>query len=116
MTIEIPDRVDFQDKFAALMAANVSLITAGMAPSRDLSKQMIHEFLDQFVITTPAPAPRITAGYIVTVLPSGEIPYDFKGKFYDSISNAQLAVSVFIGEKGYGKTRDYEIKEVSYFG
>jgi hypothetical protein len=116
MTIEIPDRADFKAKFAALMAANVYLITAGIEPSRDLSKQMIDEFLNQFIMTTPAPAPTKSAGYVVTVLPSEEIPYGFKNNLYRSESDAQLAVSKFIGQMGYGRTSDYKIKEVSYFG
>lgn len=115
MTIEIPDRTDFADKFAALMAANVSLITAGVIPTRELSAQMIDEFLDQFIMTTPAPATPKSAGWIVTVLPSGTIPHDFKGSTFETYDDAHIAVRDFISDKGYGRVSDYSIVQAHYY-
>lgn len=116
MTAEITNLEEFKDKFAALMAANVSLITAGLEPSRELSSKIIDEFVMQFMATTPMPAPRISAGWIVTSLPLHTVPSDFKGNYYESRADAQLAVTKFIGSKSYGRTSDYDIKEVFYFG
>lgn len=115
MTIEITDRADFADKFAALMAANVSLITSGITPSRDLSSQMIDEFLDQFIMTVPAPAIPKSAGWIVTVLPSGDIPHDFKGSTFETYDDAHIAVRDFLSDKGYGRSKDYSIVKAHYY-
>lgn len=115
MTIEIRDRTDFADKFAALMAANVSLTTAGIEPSRDLSKQMIEEFLDQFVIATPMPATPKSAGFIITESHTGTIPFDFRGHLYNNEALALLGIENFLAGRDYGKISDYRIIEATYF-
>ena len=54
--IQITDREDFKDRFAALMAADISLIHAGIDPKSELIPDMIDAFLDQYEATTPKPA------------------------------------------------------------
>jgi hypothetical protein len=54
--IQISDRDDFKDKFAALMAADVSLMHAGIDPKSEVIPDMIDAFLDQFEAITPKPA------------------------------------------------------------
>lgn len=116
MTIEISDRNTFADKFAALMAANVSLITAGMEPSRDLSEKIIDEFLNQFLVATPMPAEPKTAGYIIVTPHNGEIPFDFRGHLYSNEALALLGIENFLAGRPYGKDSDYRIVKATYFG
>lgn len=52
--IQITDRQDFTDKFAALMAADISLIHAGIDPKSPLIPEMIDTFLEQFNKPEPA--------------------------------------------------------------
>ena len=116
MSYEITDRADFQDKFAALMASNVSLITAGLEPSRDLSEKMIEEFLNQFTMTTPAPAPSIRAGWVVVCEQTQYIPGDFRGQMFESGMDATLAITRWIAKTGRGRASAYGVREVTYFG
>lgn len=116
MTIEITDRAAFKDKFAALMAADVSLITAGIEPSRELSSQMIDEFLNQFTATTLAPAIPNSAGFVIVNGQTGYIPFDFRGKTYETIPDARLVITKFLSTKDYGNVNDYRVVEATYFG
>jgi hypothetical protein len=116
MTYEITDRTEFKDKFAALLASNVSLIAAGLEPSRDLSSQMINEFLNQFTIATPAPAIPLTAGYVVVCNQTGYIPGDFRGQLLETHWDADRAIKNWIVKTGRGKASAYGSREVTYFG
>lgn len=115
MTAEITNLEEFKDKFASLMAAQTALIASGIEPSPSLSSKIIDEFVQQFMIATPMPAQRASAGFVVTVLPTKQIPFDFKGDVFTTEHLAQEAVIRFNNERGYGTVNDYEIKEIFYF-
>lgn len=116
MTIEITNLEDFKGKFAHLMAANVNMISAGAPPSASLVSKMIDEFLPQFYVCTPAPAVPKSAGFVVVTADAGYIPFDFRGKTYETLPDAHLAVTRFLSTKDYGKPSDYRIVEATYFG
>lgn len=116
MTIEITDTDDFKDKFAALMASNVSLITAGLEPSRELSSKMIDEFLNQFIVATPAPAPTYRAGYVVVAEMTGYIPGYFQNVHFTSPDSARDAIREWVRSTGHGKESAYGVREITYFG
>jgi hypothetical protein len=116
MTYEITDRADFQDKFAALMAANVSLITAGLEPSTDLSSKMINEFLNQFTVATPAPATPMTAGYVIVENLTGWQTGKFRQRLFDSEEEALFALDNWVTETGHGTAGSYGVRKATYFG
>lgn len=117
MTLEITDRDDFADKFAALMASNVSLITAGLEPSRELSKSMVSEFLDQFEVTTPAPSPAprdCFAGYVIVSTVTGWVATNFAHSLYESADDAQKIIDQYLVVNGTPDAPYFEPRKVTF--
>lgn len=91
MTLEITDREEFKDKLAFLMAANVSMISAGAPPRAELAGDMIDEFLNQFVIATPAKS-TTPFGYVIRDRWDGRELDLFKDTFFDSEEAALASI------------------------
>lgn len=105
--IQITDREDFTDKFAFLMVANVSMISAGAPPRAELAEQMVNHFLDQF--DKPAPKTDHTRngdtpyGYVIRDRWDGrEIP-DFKDSFYLSEEAAIASIDQAYARPDYNE-------------
>jgi len=82
--IEIYDRAEFKDKFAHLMAADISLMQSGIDPKSDIMSRVIDAFLDQFKAATPARAETAPYGWIIRDRwDNREIPA-FAGVLYES--------------------------------
>ncbi len=116
MTIEITNLEDFKDKFAALMAANVNMISAGAPPSASLVSKMIDEFLPQFYVTTPMPAVPKSAGFIVITADHGHLAFDFKGVTFETADIADLTIASYVRNNGFGSETHFRVVEATYFG
>lgn len=116
MTYEITDRKDFAEKFAYLMAANMDLINSGFPPSAELSEKMINEFLNQFIVATPAPAIPKTAGFIIIANMTGWLTGNFRERLFENEADALLAIDDWVKETGQGKASAYGVRRVTYFG
>lgn len=115
MTAEITNLEEFKDKFASLMAAQTALIASGIEPSPSLSSKIIDEFVQQFMIATPMPAQRASAGWVTISSLTGDIPADFEGVLYDSQDEAQGVLDRFLDDRAYLSHHDYRVVEATYY-
>lgn len=115
MSLEITDRDEFTDKFTHLMVATDNLRKAGMAPPRELVAHMVEEFLDQFTATTPAPAPRYKAGWVIIQPLTGLISSDFAGHLYGTQSEAQSVLTIFLDQRPYLGEANYDVVEAFHY-
>lgn len=115
--IQIEDPEEFAEKLAHVLGAVDKLKRSGTTTSPELFEHMLDEFLAQYALA-PTALPReqdtISAGFVVTVRPSGAIPHDFQGITFGTEGHAVSAIKSFVHNRGYGSPSDYEIKEVTY--
>lgn len=115
MTIEITNTEDFSSKLAFFFAGIQKLERAGIDTDPDYFESMVEDFLVQFEATTPSAAHTFSIGWAITAANMHLVSSEFVGNYYAARSDAQLAITKYIGEKGFGRTSDYEIKEVFYY-
>lgn len=114
MSLEITDRDDFQTRLDTFIKAKTSLAESGVHIDREIEEKLLKEFLDQFEITTVAPARTFQAGYVVVAELTGYIPSYFSATYFPDPHTAREAIREWVRDSGRGTETAYGVREITY--